>query len=110
MTDDDSYSNTNNPVTTEIVDDESSSTQDNDLYQSVNNPIQQKAETKPRPSKFQSFNKFLELFDTYEGNESHYYENPSSTKYLVKSKDYSYCSGNNDPNPQAGKIKNQNLI
>ena len=76
----------NNPVTTEIEDDESSSMQDNDLYQSVNNPIQQKAETKPRSSKFQSFNKFPEIFDTYEGNESHYYDYPSSTKYPENSK------------------------
>ena len=110
MTDDDSYSDTNNPVTTEKVDDESTSMQVNDLYQSVNDPIQQKDETKPRSSKFQSFKKFPELFDTYEGNESHYYDYPSSTKYPVNSKDDPYCSGNNDPNPQAGIIKTKTLF
>ena len=110
MIDDDSYTETYDPITTEIVDDESLSMQDNDLYQSVNNPYQQKADTKPRSSKFQSFIEFPELFDTYEGNESHYYDYPSSTKYPVDSKDDSHRSGNNDPNPQRGKIKIKSLF
>ena len=83
MNDDDLYTSTDDPITTDILDDESSSMQDNDLYQSANDPIKQKAETKPRSSKFQSFNKFPELFDTCQEDEYHHYEYPSSTKYPV---------------------------
>ena len=82
--------------------------QNNDLYQSANNPLQQKAETKPRSSKFQSFNKFPELFDTCQEDEYQNYDYPSSSKYSVELQDDpSFCSGNNDTNPQTGKTKNR---
>ena len=88
------------------IDDESFSMQDNDLDQSTNNPIQQKVETKPRSSKFQSFNKFPKLFATCQEDEYHQYDYPSSSKYSVELQDDpSLCSGNNNTNSQTGKQK-----
>ena len=71
------------PLPLILLDDELSSMQDNDLYQSVNEPLQQKAEIKPRSSKFQSFNKFPELFDTCLETENYPYDYPSITKNSV---------------------------